>query len=209
MKKYLASAVLLLLSPAWTASQVRAEQKPFVMDRSHCQINFVADALLISARGYFERFDADIQIDQEKIENSAVSITIESASLNTSVAGRDTHLRSADFFDVANHPQIKFVSSKVSRVDDQNLKITGDLTLRGVTKTLEIPVKIVFSRESDARFKGDFSIDRREFGMTYNSRMNPIEDMVAISFDLHLVDEKAMEERQRQRQQSQPKPPVG
>jgi hypothetical protein len=66
----------------------------------------------------------------------------------------------------------------------------------------------MFLRETDGRFRGDLKLNRKDFGITYNSRMNPIEDIVAVQFDLHLVDKQAMEERQRQRQQQQaaPKP---
>jgi polyisoprenoid-binding protein YceI len=184
-----------------------AETKPYVPDRSHAQINFVGDALLISAQGAFERWDGEFQIDREKLENSTIKLTIDAASLNTRVEGRDKHLRGTDFFDVAKYPQITFVSTKVAKVDDSNYTVTGDLTLKGVTKSLDLPVRVMFLRETDGRFRGDLKLNRKDFGITYNSRMNPIEDMVAVQFDLHLVDKQAMEERQRQRQQqAAPKP---
>ena len=188
-----------------------AEKRPYVLDRAHCQLNFIGEALLVSAHGYFEKWDADLQIDRDNLENSSVALTIETASLNTRVERRDNHLRSADFFDAANHPQIKFVSTKVSRVDDKNFNLTGDLTIRGITKPVQVPVKLVFLREGDARFKGEFQVNRRDFGMNYNSRMNPVEDLVTIQFDMHLVDKAVMEAQQQQRQQQRlpdaPRPP--
>jgi polyisoprenoid-binding protein YceI len=193
-------AAVLLLS-----ARAQAELKPYVPDRSHGQINFVGDALLISAHGFFERWDGEFQIDREKLENSKIKLTIDAASLNTRVEGRDKHLRSADFLDVAKFPQITFVSTKVAKVDDSNYKVTGELSLKGVTRSVDLPVKVVFLRETDGRFRGEIQLNRKDYGMTYNSRMNPIEDMVAVQFDLHLVDKQAMEERQRQRQQ-QPQP---
>jgi len=176
----------------------RAERKPYVPDRAHCQLNFVGDALLVSAHGYFEKWDIDAQLDAANLENSTVALTIETASLTTRVERRDTHLRSPDFFDVAKYPQIKFVSTKVKRIDDKNLTLTGDITLRGITKPVEIPVKLVFLREGDARFRGEVQLNRRDFGMTYNSRMNPIEDMVTVQFDMHLQDKQMQGQRQRQ-----------
>jgi len=147
----------------------------------------------------------------DNLENSSVALTIETASLNTRVERRDNHLRSADFFDAANHPQIKFVSTKVSRVDDKNFNLTGDLTIRGITKPVQVPVKLVFLREGDARFKGEFQVNRRDFGMNYNSRMNPVEHLVTIQFDMHLVDKAVMEAQQQRRQQQRlpdaPRPP--
>jgi polyisoprenoid-binding protein YceI len=100
---------------------VYAERKAYLIDPAHCQINFVGESLLLSAHGYFERWEGDFQIDREKLENSSVSITIDATSLNTRVQARDNHLRSKDFLDVANYPQIKFVSTGISKVDDKNL----------------------------------------------------------------------------------------
>ncbi len=171
---------------------VYAERKTYVPDPPHSQINFIGEALLISAEGYFEKWDSDFQIDRDKLENSAVSITIDAASLNTRVAMRDNHLRSKDFLDVETYPQIKFVSSSISKVDDKNYVITGDLTLHGVTKQVKVPVNIVFLRDNDARFKGDLKINRWDYGINYNGKMNPVEDMVTIQYTLHLQDKSTI-----------------
>lgn len=200
MKKLCLSLVLALL----VAPAALAEKLPYALDRSHCQLNFIGEALLLSAHGFFERWDADVQIDRENLENSSVTFTIEAASLNTRVERRDNHLRNADFLDVANHPRITFVSTRVTGVDEKNLLLSGDLTLRGVTKSIQVPVRIVFMREGDGRFKGEFQINRKDYGINYNSRMNPVEDMVTIQFDLHLMDRAMMEARQRQQQQRNP-----
>lgn len=180
----------------FTTAPVQADRKPYVLDRAHCQLNFIGEALLVSAHGHFDRWDADVQLDRDHLENSSLTLTIEAASLNTRVERRDNHLRSADFFDAANHPKITFVSTKISKVDDKNHTLTGDLTIRGITKTVQVPVKLVFLREGDGRFKGELQLNRRDFGMNYNSRLNPIEDMVTVQFDMHLVDKEVMEARQ-------------
>jgi len=195
-------AVAALLVP-----MAQADRRPYVFDRAHSEINFVAEALLLSAHGFFGQFDADVQIDPQNLENSSISFTIDAASINTRNDRRDNHLRSADFFDVANHPQITFVSKKITRVDDTNVIITGDLTIRGTTKTIDVPTRIVFFRDGRGRFKGQFQINRQEFGVNYNSRMNPIEDVVSVQFDLNLEDRLMREERQRQRQQQPAKQP--
>ncbi len=193
---------LLLAVPA-----ARADKKAYAFDKSHSEINFVAEALFLSAHGFFGAFDGKIEIDPDNLENSAVTITIETASINTRNERRDTHLRSADFFDATNNPQITFVSKKVTRVDAQNLLLDGDITIRGVTKPLQIPVRIVFMREGGARFKGEFKISRKEFNVSYNSTMNPIEDIVAVQFDFNLRDQQMMEEMRRRREQQRPQQP--
>jgi polyisoprenoid-binding protein YceI len=187
---------------------VAAERRAYVVDRAHSQINFVGEALFISAHGHFDKWDAEIQLDKEKLENSSVVVTVDAGSINTRVQQRDNHLRSGDFLDVAKNPEIKFVATKISRANDKDLVLTGDLSLRGVTRPIQVPVRLVFLREGDARFKGEFQINRQEYGITYNSKMNPVEDMVAIQFDMHLNDKLVMEERQKQaRPPAAPQPP--
>jgi polyisoprenoid-binding protein YceI len=183
-----------------------ADRKPYTFDRAHSQINFVAEALLLTAHGFFERFDGNIQVDAANLENSSLQLEIETASINTRIERRDNHLRSADFFDAANHPKITFVSKSIRKVDDSNLVVAGDLTIRGVTKPLEVPVRVVFVRDGRGRFKGEFKINRQDFNVSYNSRMNPIEDIVVVQFDLNLVDPEAQRPRQQQQQAPQ-RPP--
>jgi polyisoprenoid-binding protein YceI len=165
-----------------------AERKSYIPDPPHSQINFVGESLLISAQGYFERWESDFQIDREKLENSSIGINIDAASLNTRVQMRDNHLRSKDFLDVATYPQIKFTSTGISKVDDKNYVITGNLTLHGVTKPIKAPFRVIFLRDSDGRFKGEFKINRWDYGINYAGKMNPVEDMVTIQFDMHLQD---------------------
>jgi polyisoprenoid-binding protein YceI len=95
------------------------------------------------------------------------------------------------------------VATKIAKVDDRNLRVTGDLTIRGTTKSVEIPLFVVFLREGRGRFKGEFTINRKDFGVSYDSRANPIEDMVTVQVDLNVMDKQVMEERMRQRQQRQ------
>ena len=195
MKRFVA----MLLCMASVAMSGYAERKTYVPDPPHSQINFVGESLLISAQGYFERWEGDFQIDREKLENSSVSITIDAASLNTRVQMRDNHLRSKDFLDVAAYPQIKFVSNGISKVDEKNFIVNGDLTLHGVTKPIKAPVAVVFLRDTDGRFKGELKINRWDFGINYAGKLNPVEDMVSIQFDMHLREKAASE---------QPKPPA-
>lgn len=174
-----------------------AERKTYIYDPPHSQINFLGEAMLISAEGYFEKWEGDFEIDRDNMENSTVSITIDAASLNTRVQMRDNHLRSPDFLDTATYPQIKFVSKQISKVDDKNYIMTGDLTLKAVTKSIQVPVRVVFLRDNDARFKGELKINRFDYGINYNGKMNPVEDMVGIMFDMHLQDKEAASRRGR------------
>ena len=217
MKRRFVSAALaamlavVLVLPAAAGKPAAADRRPYIFDPNHSQLNFVAEALLLTAHGFFEKFDADIQVDPENLENSTLTFTIDTASINTRNDRRDNHLRSDAFFDVANNPQIKFVSTKITKVDANNLLIAGDLTIRGTTKQVQVPTRVVFLREGDGRFKGEFKINRMDYGVSYNSRMNPIENDVLVQFDFHVQDRQAMEQRRQQQQQKappkQPPPP--
>ncbi len=199
---FLVAAVLTLGPPA------QADRKAYVFDKNHSEINFIAEARFLSAHGFFGSWDGQVEVDPAKLDNSTLTITIDTASINTRNQTRDGHLKTADFFDAATFPKITFTSSRITQVDAQNLLIDGTLTMRGVTKPLQVPVRVVFLEEGHGRFKGEFKLNRKDFGINYNSRLNPIEDIVAVQFDFHLMDKKMMEENQRQMQQRQPQPPA-
>jgi polyisoprenoid-binding protein YceI len=188
MKKILLLTLLILATMT-----VVAQPRPHIVDHAHSQINFVAEARFISAHGYFDKWDAEVQLDPAKIENSSFKITIEAASINTRVARRDDHLRSKDFFDVATYPQITLVSKKITKTGDQTYAVAGDLTLRGVTKQLDVEVTKVFYENNRGRFRASFRINRKAFGISYDSKMNPIEDIVQVQVDINVLDKEATE----------------
>jgi len=191
MKKIL-SPILLFLATITTPT-VFAQTRPHIVDQAHSQINFVAEARFISAHGFFDKWDAEVQLDPAKIENSSFKIIIDAASINTRVAMRDNHLRSKDFFDVATYPQITLVSKKITKTGDRTYTVTGDLTMRGVTKQLDVEVTHVFYENNRGRFRANFRINRKDFGISYNSNMNPIEDIVQVQVDINVLDKEATE----------------
>ncbi len=165
--------------------------RPHTIDKAHSQINFIADSRLISARGHFEDWDAEILLDPENMSASSVTLTIDAKSIDTRSERRDGHLRSADFFDVENHPSITFKSTAVKMTGENALDITGDMTVRGTTKAVTIPATMVFYDEGVGRFRGEFTIKRKEWGIAYDSRVNPIADDVKVQWDIALQDPAA------------------
>jgi polyisoprenoid-binding protein YceI len=131
MKKLL--LLLLLILGSVTAA---AQPRPYIVDKAHSQINFVAEARFISAHGFYDKWEAEVMLDPANIENSSFKITIDAASINTRIQKRDDHLRSKDFFDVANYPQINMVSKKLTKTGDRQYKVFVDLTMHGVTKQI-------------------------------------------------------------------------
>ena len=176
----------LLLAPVALAATPAADPAPYVRDVAHSQINFVAEARLVSAHGTFDAWDAEILFDADKIEASSLTITIDAKSINTRVERRDNHLRSNDFFATDSFPQIIFVSKSINKTAEDRMIIVGDLTVRGQTKTISIPSRLNFydAERNVGRVTGNFVIDRHEYGVSYNSSMNPIEPEVAVQFDV-------------------------
>ncbi len=188
MKKFLLPILFIL-----TTLTVAAQTRPHIVDQAHSQINFVAEARFISAHGHFDKWDAEVQLDPAKIENSSFKITIEAASINTRIQRRDDHLRSKDFFDVATYPQITLVSKKITKTGERTYAVTGDLTLRGVTKQLDVEITQVFYENNRGRFRASFRINRKAFGISFDSKMNPIEDIVQVQVDINVLDKEATE----------------
>ncbi|MCO4101435.1 MAG: YceI family protein [Gemmatimonas sp.] len=179
-----------LVLPLLVAAHPLPEPKPHVIDKAHSEINFVADSRLLSAHGFFGKWDADVKLDATKWENSTVAITIDVASINTRVERRDGHLKSADFFDVEKHPNITFKSVSIKQTGPNKLDITGDLTVRGTTKRIVVPASTVFYEGGAGRFRGTFAINRRDYGVAYDSKVNPIQNEVQVQWDMALAEPK-------------------
>lgn len=179
-----------LALPFIVAASPLAEPKVHVVDKSHSEINFVADSRLLSAHGFFGTWNADVKLDAANWNASSVSITIDASSINTRNDRRDGHLKSADFFDVANHPNVTFKSVSVTSAGENKLNIVGDLTVRGVTKRVTVPATMMFYEEGSGRFRGTFSIMRKDFGIAYDSKLNPIQNEVQVQWDIALSEPK-------------------
>ena len=149
----------------------------YVFDPAHSSIEFSVKHLVITnVKGSFDRFDGSISADPEKIEESSVNVTIDVASINTKNEKRDEHLRSSDFLDAENHPQITFRSSEIRKTNDGYVA-AGTLTIRGVAKEVELPFALhgpITSPwgETVAGIEIAYEIDRQEFGVSWNQTLD-------------------------------------
>jgi polyisoprenoid-binding protein YceI len=192
----LVAAVLCLVAPGI----LHAASWEF--DPDHTGVQFKVRHLMISSvRGEFEKVTGKIVYDEADVTKSTADITIETASINTRVAKRDEHLRSADFLDVAKYPTITFKSKRVEKAGDGTLKMTGDLTIRGVTKevvlNVEGPTPAVKDPGGNYRVGGQATtrIDRRDFGLTWNKAIDGggvvVGDEVEITIDVEIYRKPA------------------
>lgn len=149
----------------------------YTIDPSHSQVGFVArHAMITKVRGTFDDFHGTATVDATEPAASTVEVTIQVPSVDTRSADRDNHLRNADFFDVERYPTITFRSTDVRQTGDDTLELTGDLTIKGVTR----PVTIPFQFEGQAQdpfgntrigFSGRTKVNREDFGLTWNAAL--------------------------------------
>jgi polyisoprenoid-binding protein YceI len=143
------------------------------LDPSHTTIEFVAKHMMITTvKGRFAELEGTIVADEADFENSQVEATLKTASLDTRVDQRDTHLKSADFLDVENHPDVTFKSTSISGAKE-HFKLTGDLTIRGTTRPITLDVTFEGTGKDPwggtrSSFSAKGKIDRRDFGLTWN-----------------------------------------
>jgi polyisoprenoid-binding protein YceI len=174
----------------------------WTFDTVHSSLAFSVRHLMISkVKGHFDKWKGTMETDDANPVVSKIFIRIEAASVNTQDQQRDEHLRSTDFFDAGNHPEIAFESTDVKKLSEQNYLVTGNLTICGVTK--EVPVEVeVLGRARDpwggfrAGFSAKTSIDRKDFGLVFNVPLEGggvlVGEKVEISAELEAVQVVAL-----------------
>jgi polyisoprenoid-binding protein YceI len=165
------------------------------IDPVHSEVSFVVRHLMVSkVRGRFDTFEGEI-VTGEDLATSTATATIEVASINTGNQTRDDHVRSADFFDAEHHPTMQFVSHGLTATDD-GLVLLGDLTIRGVTKSVSLEVELNgFGPDAYGGTRVGFSaagtIDRTDFGVSYNGPIpgggSVLANTVTISLEVEAV----------------------
>ncbi|MCD9186507.1 MAG: YceI family protein [Pyrinomonadaceae bacterium] len=148
----------------------------YSLDKAHSSIGFrVRHMGLVDVPGYFRDFSGTIKYDGKDVSKSSVEFSAKMESVDTGVAGRDKHLKTADFFEVEKYPEMTFKSTKVEK-KGKNWIVTGDLTMKGVTKSLSIPftvVDIIKDQRGGTKMgvMAETVINRRDFGVNYGSNM--------------------------------------
>jgi polyisoprenoid-binding protein YceI len=192
----LAAAVLCLAAPGLLHAA------PWEFDPEHTGVHFKVRHLMVSSvRGEFGKVSGKIVYDEADVTKSSADITIDTPSITTRVAKRDEHLRSPDFLDVAKYPAITFKSKRVEKAGNGTLKMTGDLTIRGVTKevvlTVEGPTPAIKDPWGNRRVGGQATtkINRKDFGLVWNAVLETggvaVGDEVEITIDVEIFKKPA------------------
>ncbi len=190
MKKSLAVLGLAaLIAPAALAADT------WTIDKTHSEVSFQVRHIVTNVRGQFNDYEATIVTDAAKPESSSVTFKIKAASVDTQNEKRDAHLRTPDFFAVEQYPEITFKSTAIKPTGQDTFEVTGDFTLRGVTKQITLPVKFLGSVKDPwgnekAGFEVATVINRKDYGVNWNKALDQggflLADEVKISINLEV-----------------------
>ncbi|MBM7572492.1 YceI family protein [Aquibacillus albus] len=167
-----------------------------VVDPAHSSIDFSVKHMMVTkVKGTFHEFDTAIEADPEDLTTADIEFNIDLASVDTGSEDRDNHLKSADFFDVENNPKMTFKTTNIVKASDDEYNVTGDLTIKDVTKSETF--KVVFEGQGQDPwgnqvygFTGEGKINREDYGLTWNAALETggvlVGQDVKISMDFQL-----------------------
>jgi polyisoprenoid-binding protein YceI len=176
-------------------------QAIWTVDQAHSAIHFSVRHMVVSkVRGRFAEWTAALSFDPDDLTQANLDVTIDAASIDTGVADRDTHLRSADFLNVAEHPNLRYASRRIERLGTNELRVVGDLTIAGVTR--EVPLDVSYGGHAKdpwgnekALFSARATIERQAFGLGWNQLLEAggvlVGDRVEIEIELQAVKAQA------------------
>jgi len=186
------------MNAAVTGTSQAPSPTQWQIDPAHSAAHFSVRHLMISnVRGEFGKVSGNVVLDPSDLTKSTVEVSVDATTINTREPQRDEHLRSADFFDVANHPAITFRSKQITAAGAGRFKVTGDLTIRGVTRAVTFdvdgptpPVKDPWGNVR-AGVSATAKINRKDFGLVWNALTEAggivVGDEVSITFEAELV----------------------
>lgn len=167
------------------------------IDNAHSEVNFTVRHMMISnVRGRFEKFSGVVEFDEQNPANSSVDVQIDASSIDTREPQRDAHLKSADFLDVEKYPLLTFKSTRVEALGTDHGRITGDLTIRGVTRPAVLDVAYSGQAKSpwgttSAGFTATTKINRKDWGLVWNVALETggllVGEEIKIELELEIV----------------------
>ncbi|HEX2388740.1 MAG TPA: YceI family protein [Solirubrobacterales bacterium] len=182
-----------------TVTETTIPTGTWALDKAHTKVGFAVKHMGVSTvRGEFHDFDGALEVDEDG--NLSAYGTVQAASVHTNQEQRDEHLRSADFFDVENYPEIKFESTSIEQVDDENFRIIGDLTIHGVTNEIELDaelggVELGMQDEHRTGLEITGQLSRKDYRMKFNAALGSgnavVADKVKLALDVEAIRQDA------------------
>lgn len=167
------------------------------LDPTHTEVGFTVRHIMSKVRGKFETFEGTL-VTAEDITASTVNVTVDLSSINTGTADRDNHLRSGDFFNVETHPTMTFASTGVVQKSDSDFVVTGDLTIKDVTKPIELSVEFLGEGKDPwggtrVGIEASGQISRKEWGIDFNIPLEGDKVMIGDKITLNIVAEAVLQ----------------
>ncbi|MDH2392701.1 YceI family protein [Streptomyces sp. HNM0663] len=188
-------------APAAVDPALAALTGEYTIDAVHSSIGFtVRHAMVTNVRGSFGEYEGTLHLDGSDPSRSTAAIDVKIASIDTGIADRDGHLRSPDFFDAENHPLMTFRSTSAEQLGGDAYRITGDLSIKGVTRPLAIDLTFNGSAKDPygnerVGFEGGAEILRSDWGLTWNAALETggvmVSDKVKLTFDISAIKSAA------------------
>lgn len=179
-----------------TTTATQSAVRTFSVDKAHSEVTFQVRHLLTKVRGRFAEFAGTIDFDVAHPAESSVQFTVQAGSIDTNQSDRDAHLRSADFFKVDEFPTLSFVSHSIKPTGGDEYDIVGTLTIRGVAKTVTLPVSYLGQAvdpwgNTKLAFEAETTINRKDYGLNWNAALEAggflVGDEVKISVSIQAV----------------------
>jgi polyisoprenoid-binding protein YceI len=196
-RKLLTATALVTLATLAALPAQAAES--YKIDPGHSDVSFQVRHMLTQVRGKFNDYQGTVNLDPAKLESSSVDFSIKATSIDTGVADRDKHLRSADFFDTEKFPEISFKSKTIKKTGKDTYNVTGTFTMHGVSKELTLPVSFLGTVKDPwgnqrAAFAAETTLNRKDFGIVWNKALDSggalLGDDVKVAINLETVKAK-------------------
>ncbi len=172
----------------------------YEFDPAHTRLGFIArHAMVTKVRGSFHEFEGKLHIDAGNPEKSTAEVRIVANSIDTGVEQRDAHLRSNDFFDMVTFPEIRFVGTGIETVDSTTYRVTGDLTIKGVSKSVTLDVEVTGSAVDPmgnhrVGFEASATVNRKDWGITWNAPLEAggvlVSDKITLDIDISAIKQE-------------------
>ena len=185
------------MTASTTATDFQALTGTYTLDTTHSRLGFVArHAMVTKVRGAFNEFDGTAVIDGADPAKSTVSVTIQVDSVDTRNAQRDGHLRTNDFLDIENFPEIRFVSTSIEHDGGNDFQVTGDLTIKDVTKSVTLPLEFQGAAKDPfgndrIGFEGSVVINRKDWNITWNAALETggvlVSEKITLEFEISAI----------------------
>lgn len=188
----LGTGILLILAAGPLNARRNDDSSRYVV-KTDSLIEFHASATFSKVAGVFHSWEADLKMPADKFTDAALVLEIDAASVTTGSGVKDKEIKGKNFFFVTEHPQIRFVSKGITADSEPSkFHMTGELTLRGITQPVSVAIVLRPEEEGHQRIDGQFSFNRREFGMVHNVPFNKVANTVEVSFQLEVQNTSAL-----------------